>query len=130
MPGSVGREIGDREPGDARQWYERNLTQYALGSAYWEMQDIVSAENHIAQSAELVRRAMELQPAEPEYQLELSRRYSDLGAINIRLNRPEAALKNVELSLALARKLVDIEPDSVPYLQQKRKQCLGWASCI
>ncbi len=64
---NVGEEISDREPDDARQWYERNLTQYALGSAYWEMQDIVSAEKHIAQAAAFVERAVELQPAEPNF---------------------------------------------------------------
>jgi len=122
---NVGEEISDREPDDARQWYERNLTQYALGSAYWEMQDILSAEKHIAQAAEFVERAVELQPAEPEFQLDLSRRYSDLGAVSVRLNRPEAALKNLELSLASARKLLAFEPDSVDYLQQMG-EALSW----
>jgi serine/threonine-protein kinase len=122
---AVGQEISDREPGDARQWYERNLTHYALGSAYWEMQDLVSTEKHIAQAAAFVERALELRPDHPEYQLELSRRYSDLGAVNIRRNRSEEALKNLELSRRLAQKLLETEPDSILYLQQEA-EALSW----
>ncbi len=121
----VGQEISDREPDDARQWYERNLTQYALGSAYWEMLDFVSAEKHVARAAELVERAVELQPDEPEFLLDLSRRYSDLGAVNIRLNRTEAALKSLEQSLVFAGRLLALESDSVIYLQQKG-EALSW----
>ncbi len=121
----VGQEISDREPSDARQWFEQNLTQYALGSAYWEMQDFASAEKHISQATASVERALTLRPDEPEYRLELSRRYSDLGAVNVRLNRPRAALKNVEASLALARKLLESEPASAVYLRQEAEG-LSW----
>lgn len=130
---SVSREIVNREQDNAQQWKEQALATYYIGEAYWEMQDVPSAAQYIEQSVEYAQRALELSPANFEYQLEVIFGLNNLGAINSRLKRWRTAEEFSTQALETIKDLVEngeVDEEQKLELLNQEVEAISWLSEI
>lgn len=85
---------------DASQWYELAQNTYYVGEAHWEMQNISTAADYIAQSLEYSKLAAALAPDNIAYRIEVVFGLNNMGAVNTRLKRYQAAMDSLQASLA------------------------------
>ena len=77
----VSLEIVKRYEDDPGQWQEQAQATYYIGEAYWEMQDIPNAAVHIERSVGYAQRALELDPENFRFQMEVLYGLNNLGAV-------------------------------------------------
>lgn len=102
---TISLEIVSREEDNAERWLEQSISTYYIGEAYWEMQDVASASQHIEKSVDYAQKALDLSPNEFKYQREVILGLNNLGAVNARLKNwqraEEFSLQALEMATLL-----------------------------
>ena len=101
----VGETLVERQGDDAENWYELAQNTYYIGEAYWEMQNLPAAAEKIEQSQIYGQRAAALSPERFAYQLEVVFGFNNIGAVNTRLKRYDAATKALTAALDMIAEL-------------------------
>ena len=101
----VSLEIVKRYEDDPGQWQEQAQATYYIGEAYWEMQDIPNAAIQIERSVGYAQRALELDPENFRFQMEVLYGLNNLGAVNTRLKNWQKAEDFSRQALDLSERL-------------------------
>jgi len=101
-----------------------------VGEAYWEMQDIPLAAEHVQAALDYARRAATLAPSNADYRLEVVFGLNNMGAIDTRLKRYAAAVESLEASLAENEVLKRRFPDRRTELLDQEVESVSWLAEI
>lgn len=112
------------------EWYELAQNTYYVGEAHWEMQNISAAADYIGQSLDYAKRAAALAPDEIRYRIEVVFGLNNMGAVNTRLKRYQAAIDSLEASLAENALLLQQFPEHAEDLLAQEVESVSWLAEI
>jgi eukaryotic-like serine/threonine-protein kinase len=116
---ALAEELTHRDPESAAFWRHRSDAASDLGEAYWELKQEDRTLEYMSEAAEHLKRAIELDPNNEDYQHALAIGYNNLGAVNTRLRHLEPALDWFDQAAEATDRLLERKPDSPDYLTQK-----------
>ncbi len=126
----LGQESANRSVEDASQWYELAQHTYYVGEAHWEMQNVSDAADYIAQALDYAKMAAALEPDNIRYRIEVVFGLNNMGAVNTRLKRYQAAIDSLQASLSENEQLRAQFPDYETDLLVQEVESVSWLAEI
>jgi tetratricopeptide (TPR) repeat protein len=126
----ISEVAANRSVQDASEWYELAQNTYYVGEAYWEMQNISVAAEYITQSLDYSKMAAALEPDTIRYRIEVVFGLNNIGAVNTRLKRYEAAMASLHASMAEIEQLRAQFPSYEEDLLVQEVESVSWLAEI
>lgn len=116
-------ELLERAPDDGQRVFDHAQSLFWVGYIAWQRGDRETAGQSFLEYRNLAERLVALDPAKPEWTLELAYAERNLGTLALENGDPQAARSAFSRSLAAVETL----PDS-PDHRLERAQCHGWSA--
>ncbi len=123
------RELYRRDPQDVERVYELAQAEFWVGYTDLERGEYDAAQQALEAYLALADLLGEMEPGNPEWLMERSMAHGNLAALTIRResNDLARALDDIEVSVELNRRALDIEPENENYLSAYT-EALAWAA--
>jgi len=126
----LGEVYTSRADTDPTGWYELAENTYYVGEAYWEMQNVATAAEHIQAALDYARKAAALAPDDVAYRFEVLYGLNNMGAIYTRLKRYPSAIASLESALEENDALRVRFPERLQELKVQEAESVSWLAEI